>query len=289
MGVYLPRASLVSYSLLTISEVKVLKTNIISSEYLKFQEAISDLTNKELQSLSGQEIIKTLSSNLTSYPLLPHQKLYINVENYGSFIDRLSKTVSEYQRELAQDIEKIKLLLTDERLEKWITEAVAVNSYYFSDFAKENNLPEWLPLFLAENGLRPFIQKAAQELSEQIPKQGHKGSCPVCGEPSRLAILNKTGKKEITCPRCHYSWEEKKISCAHCGTEEPGQVVVLRVEDDDGAEIYACKSCKGYTKVIDTRKLLKVALPELLDLKSIHLDYVAQENGYGYEEEDVSH
>ena len=146
-----------------------------------------------------------------------------------------------------------------------------------------------VPLFLAENAVRPFIQKAAQELKQQIPKQGHKGSCPVCGEPSRLAVINKSGKKEITCSRCHYSWEEKKTSCAHCGTEEQGQVVVLRVGDDDSAEVYACKSCKGYTKVIDTRELIKVALPEILDLKSIHLDYVAQENGYGYGKEEASH
>jgi FdhE protein len=93
----------------------------------------------------------------------------------------------------------------------------------------------------------------------------------------------------LTCPRCHFSWEEKKISCSHCGTEEKGQIVILSVEDDEGAEIYACKSCKSYTKVIDTRKLLKEASPELLDLKSIHLYYVAQDSGYGMVEEEASH
>ena len=60
---------------------------------------------------------------------------------------------------------------------------------------------------------------------------------------------------------------------------------VLKIEEDEGAEIYACKSCNGYTKVIDTRKLLKVAPPELLDLKSIHLDYVAQDKGYAMVED----
>lgn len=251
---------------------------------MRFQESISDLIKKKLGTLSQQEIIKEQDLNIKNFPLLPHQEQHINVKDYSAFIDELSKIITENKPESAQGLEKIKSLLNDDVLEKWIPEAIAVNSYYFSDFAKEHQLPEWVPLFLAENALRPFIQKAAQEIKQQILKQGHKGSCPVCGEPSRLAVINKSGKKEITCSRCHYSWEEKKTSCAHCGTKEQGQVVVLRVGDDDSAEIYACKSCKGYTKVIDTRELIKVASPEILDLKSIHLDYVAQENGYGKEE-----
>ena len=59
---------------------------------------------------------------------------------------------------------------------------------------------------------------------KRFQREDHKGACPVCGEPSRLAVINKSGKKEMTCPRCHFAWEEKKISCAHCGTEEQGQV-----------------------------------------------------------------
>ena len=34
---------------------------------------------------------------------------------------------------------------------------------------------------------------------------------------------------------------------------------------------------------------MKVASPELLDLKSIHLDYVAQDKGYGMVEDESSH
>lgn len=257
---------------------------------MKLQEAISKVTKNGIETLSQQEIVNKESSDIRNYPLLPHQELHINVRDYRSIIEEILNIVQDNNSESAQDLDKIKSLLDDEHLQKWATEAIAVNSYYFSNFAKEHDLPEWLPFFIAENAVRPFIQKAAQELGEQIPEKGHKGSCPVCGEPSRLAVINKEGKKEMTCPRCHYAWEEKKISCAHCGTEEQGQLVVLRVEDEDSEEIYACKTCKGYTKVIDIRKLFKVASPEILDLKTIYLDYVAQENGYGLaEDEETSH
>ena len=267
----------------------IVKTNVISPEYLKFQEDISTLYKKWLKTLSGQEVVKKQVTNTKMYPLLPQQEIHTTVKDYRTFIAELSKVVEDHKPELSKYLGKIQSLLNDELLNKWFTEAIAVNGYYFSDFATEHQLPEWLPFFVAENAARPYIQKAAQELGESIPKEDHKGACPVCGEPARLGVINKSGKKELTCPRCHFSWEEKKISCAHCGTEEQGQVVILKIEEDEGAEIYACKSCNGYTKVIDARKLLKVAPPELLDLKSIHLDYVAQDKGYGMVEDESSH
>lgn len=258
-----------------------MKINVINPEYWKFQEDISALYKNWFETLSEQEVVKKPVADTKNYPLLTEQELDINVIVYLNFIKELSKVVEEHRPELAQDLEKINSILNDEILNKWFTEAIAINNYYFADFAIKHKISDWLPFFMAEQAAHPYLQKAAQELSEYIPKQGYKGGCPVCGEPPRLAVINKNGKKEIICPRCHFTWEEKKISCAHCGTEKHGQVVILRVEVDESAEIFVCKSCKDYTKVIDTRKLLKVASPELLDLKSIHLDYVAQENGYG--------
>lgn len=73
----------------------------------------------------------------------------------------------------------------------------------------------------------------------------------------------------------------EKINCAHCGSEEPGKLEILKVEKDDSAEIHVCHDCNGYTKVIDVRKMIKKDSIALLDIKSIHLDFIAQENGYG--------
>ena len=232
----------------------IVKTNVISPEYFKFQEDISTLYKRWLETLSGQEVVKKQVTNINIYPLLPQQELFIIVKDYCTFIVELSKVVVYHKPELSKDLGKIKSLLNDDLLNKWFTEAIAVNGYYFSDLANEHQMPEWLPLHVAENAARPYIQKATQELSESIPKEDHKGASSLSLAPARLGVINKSGKKELTCPRCHFSWEEKKISCAHCGTEEQGQVVILKIEDDEGAEIYACKSCNCYTKVIGIRK-----------------------------------
>lgn len=250
---------------------------------MKFQEQIISLYKKWDESLADKTIVENMKKDDIVYPLLPQLDLQINEREYHSFLQDLFTVMKEYQSELTNDLNQMESLLDNDTLHKWFTEAIAVNSYYFNEFAKKNNLPEWLPLFAAEHAARPFLHKAAEELNGKH-EHAHEGSCPVCGEPSRIAFINKEGKKEINCPRCHHAWEEKKISCAHCGNEEKGEIVVLRVEKEDQAEIYACKKCKGYTKVIDTRKLLVNPGPELLDLKTIHLDYIAQENGYGVED-----
>jgi len=259
------------------------ETNVLSSEYIKFQEQIYALYDKWSETLSSQTIVKKEKMDGKEYPLLPQLELSFDENDYHSYIRELLTVVKENKPELNEDINRLEAKLDHDILNKWFKESVIVNTYYFAEFAKKNHLPEWLPLFTAEHATRPYLQKAATELSEGIP-QGHKGSCPVCGEHARLAMINKSGKKEVTCPRCHYSWEEKKISCAHCGTDEQGQILILKLEEDDSAEIYACKTCNGYTKVIDTRKLIKASIPELLDLNTIHLDYIAQEKGYGVTE-----
>ena len=72
------------------------------------------------------------------------------------------------------------------------------------------------------------------------------------------------------------------IQCAHCGAETQK---VLRIDEDDSAEVQACTTCNNYSKIIDTRKLLRVDAPMILDVKYLHLDYIAQEKGFGVEED----
>jgi FdhE protein len=259
-------------------------TNVISTEYIKFQETIYARYEIWHKTLSEQTIVNKEEVSGKTYPLLPQLTLNMNENDFRSFIADLLTIVKEYKPEEGRNLVKLEGLLDEETLKRWFTEAVAVNTYYFTQFAARYSLPEWLPFFAAEHAARPYLQKAAAELTDVIKDQAHTNGCPVCGEPPRLAVVNKQGKKEILCPRCHYSWGIKKISCAYCGTDNHEHIRILQVEGDERAEIHACKSCKGYTKVVYIMKLMKVPVPELLDLQFIHLDFIAQEKGFGLSE-----
>ncbi len=259
--------------------------NVTNKEYQLLEEKIQSLS-EQWTNLIEQEtvIIPEERSTFKAFPAFSQLQLQINIEQYRSFILELYSLLKEYHSGLAEDLERLEMEMTNEVLIQWIKEAIEVNDVYFENFAAEHQVAEWIPFFVAEHPLRPFLQKASIEMTEELNKAKAQGCCPACGEAPRVAIINKKGKKEITCPRCHYAWEVKKISCAHCGSEEAGKIEILRVEKDDSSEIHVCHDCQGYTKVIDVRKLIQIEAISMLDLKTIHLDIIAQENGFGLAE-----
>lgn len=264
--------------------------NVLNKEYQQLEENLQLLRDKWSTLLENDQITdKEQVSSITHFPAIPQLKLNVNIEQYHAFIKELFSSLEESQPALADEFKKIEPLLKPETLETWLKEAVAVNNFYFEKFAKENGIAEWIPFFVAEHALRPYLQKISMELNGKLQRTNTHGECPACGESPRIATINKQGKKEIACPRCLYSWEMKKIKCAHCGCDEPGKIEIIKLEKEESSEIYVCHDCKGYTKVIDTRKLIKVDPIPLLDIKTIHLDFVAQENGFGVPEVKENH
>jgi FdhE protein len=254
--------------------------NVLDTAYEQLHEQIQTLHEKWYEQIGYECVVQTEGMSLDA-PLAPQVVWNLKEEHYQSFLQDLLRMLAGTNNSIKDSLEKVQSLLTDELLIRWFEEAIAVNNYYFQQFAEEKNVEPWLPFFLAEHAVRPFLQKASHELGDILIRMDAHIGCPCCGEPARLAIISKKGKKQLTCPRCSHSWQEKKICCAHCGTDEHEKVEILKIEGDERAEIHVCLECKGYTKVIDTRKLIGKAAPALLDLRSIHLDYIAQEHGFG--------
>lgn len=258
---------------------------IVNKDYVELQEKIIAIVEKWSHELKNEKLTKSEEVGaISQYPVIPQLSLTVNIDQYHKILSELFSLLKQHQSQLSQELQKLEQSLTKEDLEQWFKEAIVVNEYYFTQYADEHGIAQWLPFFAAEQGVRPYLQRINEEIAPTLKKAKDHTCCPSCGEPSRLAIINKEGKKEITCPRCSWAWQDKKVKCAHCGNTEPGSIEVLKVEKDDKAQIYVCHNCKGYTKVIDTRALIKNESPSLLDINTIHLDYIAQENGYGIPE-----
>lgn len=264
--------------------------NVVNKDYQKLEKEIQALSGKWSQKLEDKTLIRAEeTAALQQYPILPQLQLAVDYNEYKGFIQELATLLESLQPALQPELTKLVDGLTDAVLEQWMKEAIVVNNFYFDKFAQEKQLPDWLPMFMAEHAVRPFLQKAAAELKDGLKKENIYGGCPCCGEPPRVATFSKIGKKLMTCPRCLSTWEIKRISCAHCGNDDHKEIEIIKIEKDDSKEIHACKKCKGYTKVLDTRKLIRQQPIQLLDSQSIHLDFIAQENGYGVPEKGQAH
>lgn len=266
-----------------------MKPTVISEEYLELQTEISNKQAEWAKSIDTSKVVEKKFLQHKQVPIIAQTTVNVNLDQYKEWIIELADFLVDKNNDLQNDVTKLKEILDADTVKKWANEVQAFNQIYFTSFAEKAELPEWLPYFIAEHSIRPFLRVVSDVYKEELPSLKTKGSCPCCGEPTRLAVLEGKGLKMIVCPRCEAKWNQKRLHCSFCGNEEHEGLSYYTIENDKSSKLEVCSKCNGYIKIIDTRKLFKKQTAFLLDLTSLHLDFVAQENGFGTpkEEEEV--
>ncbi|WHY77518.1 formate dehydrogenase accessory protein FdhE [Neobacillus sp. WH10] len=256
--------------------------SVVSKEYQDLQKEIVKLQEQWKLQLDLETIKPNLdkAAMTAGVPAAALTAINFEISLFLQWIEEINATLVKFNPELGPKLSSISTYLNEETAIRWIDEAFSFNHLYFASFAEEHGLEEWIPQFLAETALRPYLQLTAEKVQHDINHAVPGAGCPVCGEPVRLASLEGEGKKVIHCPRCLAHWNAKRLECSHCGNEDHKTVQFLTIEGDAISQIQVCEECKGYIKIIDTRQYITKPSAALLDLNSIHLDFVAQENGY---------
>jgi FdhE protein len=256
--------------------------SVVSKEYQDLQKEIVSLQDKWKQQINPETIRPNLDKAAmeVGVPAAALTAIDFEISLFLQWIEEINVTLLKHNPELETKLTGIISLLTEETAIRWIEEAYSFNHVYFVKFAEENGLEEWIPQFLAETALRPYLRLTAEKVQHEITHAIPGAGCPVCGEPVRLATLNEDGRKVIHCPRCLAHWNAKRLECSHCGNEDHKTIKFITIEGDAVSQIQVCEECNGYTKIIDTKQYIEKPSAALLDLNSIHLDFVAQENGY---------
>jgi FdhE protein len=258
------------------------KTSVVSKEYLNLQKEIIKL-QEQWKAAINPEAVKPkfdLATIEAGIPVASLTEIDFNIPLFLQCLEELKSVLQKSNPSLEGQFAILTEVMNEELAARWLDEAFSINYLYFSEFAAKHQLAEWLPQFLAETLFRPYLQVLAEKTQAKITHGVPGCGCPVCGEPARLAQIEGKGQKVLHCPRCLFFWLDKKISCTHCGNTDHSSIQFLTIEGDSSSQIHVCEKCKGYTKVIDTRQHLTKPSTPLLDLNSIHLDYIAQEKGY---------
>ncbi|ULT56959.1 formate dehydrogenase accessory protein FdhE [Neobacillus drentensis] len=256
--------------------------SVVSKEYQELQKEIVKLQEQWKLQLDPETIRPNLDKAAmeAGVPAAALTAIDFEISLFLQWIEEVTDLLVNNNPELEPKLSGICSLLTEETAIRWIEEAFAFNHVYFTAYAEENGLEEWIPHFLAETALRPYLQLMAEKVQPAIDHAVPGAGCPVCGEPVRLAAINEEGKKIIHCPRCFAHWSARRLECSHCGNEDHHSIYFLEIEDDVTSKIQVCEECNGYIKIIDSRQYITKPSVALLDLNSIHLDMAAQENGY---------
>lgn len=264
-----------------------MKTSVVSKEYLNLQKEIIKLQEQWKKSINPDTVKPNYDQAVleAGAPIAAFTAIDFDISLFLQWIVELKGVLLKNNPQLEVEFDKLLKILDEKTVVLWLEEAYALNHVYFNEFAEQHGLAAWLPPFLAETALRPYLQLIAEKVQPRL-NAAEKGAavpgcgCPVCGEPVRLGQIEGKGQKVLHCPRCTSYWLDKKISCSHCGNDDHTTIQFLTIEGDASSQIHVCDKCKGYTKVIDTRQHLEKPSTTLLDLKTIHLDYIAQDQGY---------
>jgi len=165
--------------------------------------------------------------------------------------------------------------------EKMISDSF--NSIQDDDLAEDidDDVIDLVDLFLEES-LRPALEKVVEKYGKSIAKSGWaEGYCPICGkEPKIGEIREEEGRRFLFCTQCGFEWRFMRIKCPFCGNEEQQTLAYFSIEGEERYRVDVCNECKRYIKTVDFRETREEANLDVEDIATLHLDMLANEEGY---------
>jgi len=145
----------------------------------------------------------------------------------------------------------------------------------------DEKLFDLLDLFVEES-LRPALEILADKYRNAIKEsQWSEGYCPVCGKEPKIGELREEeGFRYLFCNQCGLEWNYRRVKCPFCGNEDQQTLAYFTVEDEEKYRVDVCNKCKRYIKIVDFRKTREKANLDVEDIATLHLDVLANEEGY---------
>lgn len=219
------------------------------------------------------------------FPLVDKKELKLDIDSATSLYKKLCTVVRKRNKKIDSDIRRINQAIGAKKmsLEELFKKVVAEDEKYLDNIAEKFKLNKELLLFLAKNSVTPVLEAYAKELKDYVnQKQWWRSYCPICGSKPIIGELQeKEGKRFLLCSSCGFKWRFKRMVCPFCGDQDPQKHRYFYIEKESrGYRVDVCEKCKKYIKTIDTRQLGEEIVLFVEDLGTLHLDILAQKEGY---------
>ncbi|MCL2670390.1 MAG: formate dehydrogenase accessory protein FdhE, partial [Syntrophaceae bacterium] len=138
-----------------------------------------------------------------------------------------------------------------------------------------------IELFIEES-LRPALEKVVEHYGDAVRRADWtEGYCPICGrEPKIGEVRDDDDSRYLFCNQCGFEWHYRRIKCPFCGNEEQQTLAYFTIEEDERYCVDVCNECKRYIKIIDFRDSQEKADLDVEDIATLHLDMLANDEGY---------
>ena len=220
---------------------------------------------------------------LQGFPLVEKRALNLDVPSATRLFKRLCKIMS-LNKKASQDIERITQAYKTKEidLKELFKQTDSDNNEYITALSKKLGVKEDVLLFLARNSIKPVFEAYAKELKKHVDQERWwKGYCPICGSEPFMAEFKEDGARFLVCSSCNFEWRFNRLKCPFCENEDHEKLRYFHTEKEGTAyRVDVCEKCKRYIKTIDTNETGEIVIPLLEDAGTLHLDILAQKEGY---------
>jgi FdhE protein len=220
---------------------------------------------------------------IEGFPLIEKRALTLDIPSATRLFKRLCKIMSR-NKKASHDAEQISQALQGKEINllELFEHASNGDVEYITDLSKKLRVKEDVLVFLTRNSLKPIFEAYANELKNYIDQERWwKGYCPICGSEPFMAELKEDGARFLVCSSCNFEWRFNRLKCPFCENEDHEKLRYFYTEKEGRSyRVDVCEKCKRYIKTVDTKELGDEAIPLLEDAGTLHLDILAQEEGY---------
>jgi FdhE protein len=217
------------------------------------------------------------------FPLVEKSALTLDVPSATRLFRRLCKILSR-NKKASRDVERITQALRKKEIDlmELFKQANSDNGEFITTLAGKLGVKKDVLLFLAKESVKPVFEAYANELKGRVDQERWwRGYCPICGSEPLMAELKEEGARFLVCSSCGYEWRFKRLQCPFCEYEEPkGSKYFYAEKEGKAYRVDVCEKCKRYIKTVDTKELGEDIIPLIEDAGTLHLDILAQKEGY---------
>lgn len=217
------------------------------------------------------------------FPLLTADNLAIDPTESGGLLQGLLTILQRHGREGQVDLQRISEALAEGQLNPTSLFGAYVerNRYPLVKGAEEIGVPSALLEYVIGIACSFALQQAREAGLQPPALERQPLHCPLCGgAPVMGELVGEDGRMELHCGTCGQSWPAARRQCSSCGNRNEATLEYFTAGEEQGYRVNICRQCSGYLKVVDSR-VIGGGLPmDLEDLATLHLDLLAQREGF---------
>ena len=217
------------------------------------------------------------------FPLLSRDALQIDTAQANRFIAALINCLLNLGQEGQAELKQIAEALATDNFpsEKLLIACLEKDRAPFAAAAEQLQTPAALLEYVCSTTLASGLQQWLDKVPPPQIGGWQEGYCPICGAiPAMGELVGDEGQKKLHCSLCATSWDITRIKCSYCGIEKTDGLEYFTAAGEIGYRVDICRKCSCYLKVVDSRELGSGLPMDVEDINTMHLDLLAQKEGF---------